>query len=113
METDITLENETDKIIIDAKFYRETMTVNYDKKKIKSTNLYQLFSYLFNQQNEDSKTLNASGILLYPTIEADYNLQFKYGNHDINIRTVNLNSNWRNISTRLKQIVQIDTTVIN
>ena len=107
METDITLENETEKIIIDAKFYRETMTVNYDKERIKSANLYQLFSYLLNQQRQDTKTINATGILLYPTIEDDYNLEFKYKNHDIQIRTVNLNTNWRNISSRLKQIIQL------
>ena len=108
METDITLENETEKIIIDAKFYRETMTVNYDKERIKSANLYQLFSYLLNQQRQDTKTINATGILLYPTIEDDYNLEFKYKNHDIQIRTVNLNTNWRNISSRLKQIIKYE-----
>lgn len=105
METDITLENDNEKIIIDAKFYRETMTVNYDKEKIKSANLYQLFSYLLNQQDGRLKTLNAKGILLYPTIETDYNLNFKYYNHIIQIRTVNLNSNWRNISRRLIEII--------
>jgi len=105
METDITLENENEKIIIDAKFYRETMTVNYDKVKIKSTNLYQLFSYLLNQQDTNLKTLNATGILLYPTIETDYNLNFKYNGHKIQIRTINLNSNWKNISSRLKEII--------
>jgi len=108
METDITLENEDEKIIIDAKFYRETMTVNYDKEKIKSANLYQLFSYLLNQQDGSSKTQNAKGILLYPTIETDYNLNFKYYNHNIQIRTVNLNSNWRKISSRLKEIIELD-----
>jgi 5-methylcytosine-specific restriction enzyme subunit McrC len=104
METDITLENENEKIIIDAKFYRETMTINYDKERIKSANLYQLFSYLLNQQDNSTKTLKATGILLYPTIETDYDLNFKYNEHKIQIRTVNLNSNWRNISTRLKEI---------
>lgn len=108
METDITLENENEKIIIDAKFYRETMTMNYDKERIKSANLYQLFSYLLNQQDKNAKTINATGILLYPTIEDDYNLQFKYDNHNIQIRTVNLNTNWRNISSRLKQIIQYE-----
>jgi 5-methylcytosine-specific restriction enzyme subunit McrC len=104
METDITLENEVEKIIIDAKFYRETMTINYDKERIKSANLYQLFSYLLNQQDNSTKTQTATGILLYPTIETDYDLNFKYNEHKIQIRTVNLNSNWRNISTRLKEI---------
>lgn len=108
METDITLENDLEKIIIDAKFYRETMTLNYDKEKIKSSNLYQLFSYLLNQQDSNLKTQNATGILLYPTIETDYNLNFKYSGHKILIRTINLNSNWRNISSRLKEIIELE-----
>jgi 5-methylcytosine-specific restriction enzyme subunit McrC len=107
METDITLENEKDKIIIDAKFYRETMILNYDKERIKSANLYQLFSYLLNQQDATAKSKNATGILLYPTIENDYNLNFKYKDHKIQIRTVNLNSNWRNIALRLKEIIEV------
>ena len=107
METDITLQNETEKIIIDAKFYRETMTINYDKERIKSANLYQLFSYLLNQQDNSIKTQTATGILLYPTIETDYDLNFKYNEHKIQIRTVNLNSNWKNISARLKEITNI------
>ena len=112
METDITLENDSEKIIIDAKFYRETMTVNYDKERIKSANLYQLFSYLLNQEDGSSKTKNAKGILLYPTIETDYNLNFKYYDHNIQIRTVNLNSNWKNISLRLKEIIELDSESI-
>jgi 5-methylcytosine-specific restriction enzyme subunit McrC len=108
METDITLENVNEKIIIDAKFHRETMTLNYDKEKIKSANLYQLFSYLLNQQDSSLKTQNATGILLYPTIETDYDLNFRYNQHKIKIRTINLNSNWRNISSRLKEIIELE-----
>lgn len=105
METDITLENDIEKIIIDAKYYHETMTLNYDKEKIKSANLYQLFSYLLNQEDNLLKTQTAKGILLYPTIENDYNLLFQYKQHSIQIRTINLNTNWKNISARLKEII--------
>ncbi|MDT3739716.1 MAG: 5-methylcytosine-specific restriction endonuclease system specificity protein McrC [Candidatus Kapabacteria bacterium] len=105
METDITLENSEEKIIIDAKFYRETMNLYYDREKIKSTNLYQLFSYLLNQQDGNMKTQNATGILLYPTITKDYDLEFHYKDHKIKIMTLNLNSNWRNISSRLNEII--------
>ncbi len=105
METDITLENNSEKIIIDAKYYRETMVINYDKEKIKSNNLYQLFSYLLNQEDNTPKTENAKGILLYPTIEKDYDLQYKYKTHTIEIRTINLNANWKLISNRLKEII--------
>jgi 5-methylcytosine-specific restriction enzyme subunit McrC len=106
MQTDITLESSDEKLIIDAKFYRETMTTSYDKEKIHSSNLYQLFSYLLNQESSEKKTTCATGILLYPTIENEYDLNFKYGEHDILIRTINLNSNWRNISSRLKHIIK-------
>ena len=109
METDITLENNTEKIIIDAKYYRETMIINYDKEKIKSNNLYQLFSYLLNQEDNTSKTINAKGILLYPTIEKDYDLLYKYKSHSIEIRTINLNSNWKLISNRLKEIINLES----
>jgi 5-methylcytosine-specific restriction enzyme subunit McrC len=108
METDITLENNYEKIIIDAKYYRETMTINYDKERIKSNNLYQLFSYLLNQEDNTPKTVNAKGILLYPTIEKDYDLQYKYKNHKIEIRTINLNANWKLISNRLKEIIDLN-----
>lgn len=111
METDISLENEEQKIIIDAKYYRETMTTNYDKERIKSSNLYQLFSYLLNQQDGSEKTKKATGILLYPTVEKDYDLDFKYNDHKIQIRTINIDTNWRNISTRLKKIINaVDST---
>jgi len=44
---------------------------------------------------------------LYPTIEKDYDLDFQYNDHKIQIRTVNLDTNWRNISTRLKEIINV------
>ena len=107
METDISLENETEKIIIDAKYYQETMKKNYGKEKIQSTNLYQLFSYLLNQEDDSEKTQNAKGILLYPTIEKEYNLNYKFKNHQIQIKTLNLNADWREIEKRLKEIIAI------
>ncbi len=106
MFTDTTLENEREKIIIETKFYKETMAINYERERIKSANLYQLFSYLLNQENENHKTINARGILLYPTIEKEHDLHFKYKTHDIFLKTVNLNTNWKNISKRLVSLIR-------
>lgn len=105
MKTDITLKNESSKIIIDTKYYRETMVTNYDKERIHSANLYQLFSYLINQQDNNPVTQKATGILLYPTIERDIDLHYKYNDHNIYIKTVNLNDHWKKIEERLKQII--------
>lgn len=106
METDISLENETEKIIIDAKYYKETMRVNYGKEKIQSANLYQLFSYLLNQEDGSQKTQNAKGILIYPTIAKEYDLNYKFRSHQIQIKTINLNADWREIERRLKEIIE-------
>lgn len=105
MQTDITLESSESKIIIDAKFYKEALKANWGKEKINSSNLYQLFSYLINQRSQDSKTQNAIGILLYPTVQNEYELDYKFENHKISIKTVNLDQNWKNINVRLLSIV--------
>ncbi len=107
MRTDISLTNETRKIIIDAKYHRETLTENFSREKIKSANLYQLFSYLLNQRGADEKSQNATGILLYPTIEKEYDLEFQYQSHQIFIKTVNLDMNWKKIETRLLDLVNL------
>jgi 5-methylcytosine-specific restriction enzyme subunit McrC len=105
MKTDISLENDSEKIIIDAKYYRETLITNFEKEKIKSNNLYQLFSYLLNQRDGTEKNQKAKGILLYPSIQKEYNLKYRYQGHDIEIRTVNLNENWKKIESRLLEII--------
>ncbi|MCA6363491.1 MAG: restriction endonuclease [Bacteroidetes bacterium] len=105
MQTDITLENENEKIIIDTKFYKETMNVNKSGDKLKPVNLYQLFSYLINQEDGSDKSLKATGMLLYPTINEDYRLNYMYKDHPIKVRTLNLNTHWTNIETCLLQII--------
>lgn len=105
MQTDITLENNETKIIIDAKYYRKTLSTNYDAEKISSANLYQLFSYVMNQRDGSEKYENTIGILIYPEIDKAYDLQYRYQNHDIFIKTVDLNANWQNIHNRLLNII--------
>jgi 5-methylcytosine-specific restriction enzyme subunit McrC len=108
MITDITLESPTEKIIIDAKFYSETLTSNYEQLKIRSSHLYQIFSYLMNQRDDkDPRTSNARGILLYPTITEDYDLDFEQGSHAISVKTVNLDNDWKLIDRRLRENVRV------
>lgn len=108
MRTDITLENQKRKIIIDTKYYTRTLTQNFDAhEKVHPSHLYQLFSYLKNQENGEDITQQATGILLYPVCSKEYeDINFTYASHRILIRTVNLNTHWQNISQRLKEIVR-------
>ncbi|TVQ89262.1 MAG: hypothetical protein EA393_07305 [Bacteroidetes bacterium] len=74
-------------------------------QKINSSNLYQLFSYLKNQETDSKLTLNCEGILLYPSIQNDFVHSYKYENHRIRVMSVNLNQEWQNIMTDLLKII--------
>lgn len=90
MKTDITLDSLNSKIIIDAKYYQETMATNYKNQKIVTGNLYQLFSYLINQEDGTEKTKRTTGILLYPKVDEDYDLSYSFEGHTIRIKTIDL-----------------------
>lgn len=105
MLTDITLENADEKIIIDTKYYQEALAERYERKKIKSANLYQLFCYLLNQEDDSARTKFTKGILLYPKVDQDYDLSYSYKNHLLFIRTIDLNTRWDLIDRRLREII--------
>ena len=107
MLTDITLQSEDQKIIIDTKYYKEAFQENvYNKKeKINSANLYQLFSYLNNQVTDSEITHNCEGILLYPSVKNDFIYSYRYKKHKIRVISINLNQDWKNIETDLLNIV--------
>lgn len=105
METDISIYTKSEKIIIDAKYYREALTSQFETKKLQSNNLYQIFSYLINQRDNSPLTENARGILIYPATDVEINLEYQFENHQIDIKTVDLNVKWMLIEKRLKEIV--------
>ena len=105
MRTDISIENEQGKIIIDAKYYRQTFAQHYDKASLHSHNLYQLFSYLINQRSEHPGTLKTRGMLLYPETGREVDLDYWYEDHLIQIKTLNLDQHWRLIEQRLRTLL--------
>jgi 5-methylcytosine-specific restriction enzyme subunit McrC len=109
MRTDISLESSNRKIIIDTKFYSQTLDKRFDTEKIKSANLYQLYAYLRNIEYKEKSRLNevADGILLYPTIQKEYDQTYQMGSHRVKIVTVNLDQEWRKIHERLIDILKI------
>jgi len=105
MVTDISITTPDGRIIIDAKYYTSTLSLHWGKEKIISGNLYQIFSYLVNQQSDDPASLFTRGILIYPTTSVELNLKFLYRSHPVEVSTVNLNQHWKEIENRLKIIV--------
>ena len=106
MQTDITLYNKNRTLIIDAKYYNNMYQNNtmFDKETFRSNNLYQIFTYV---KNEDKKnTGNVSGMLIY--IKTDENekqfVEYKMGNNKIIVCNLDLSNNFRNVENQLNDI---------
>lgn len=103
MQTDISLESSDRKIIMDTKYYQNTLTQNLGSQKLISGNLYQLFSYLSNHKKAEGKEI--IGMLLYPKTGKELMLAYRIKEFSVKINTVDMNRDWLSIHTRLKEIV--------
>ncbi|MDX8045372.1 restriction endonuclease [Gracilibacillus sp. S3-1-1] len=65
MQTDLVLQKDKKTLIVDAKVYSENMAVRFEGgvAKQKSSNLYQIFTYINNWEKEADETV--AGMLLY------------------------------------------------
>jgi 5-methylcytosine-specific restriction enzyme subunit McrC len=111
MNTDITLESDSRKIIIDTKFYGNTLGsrgVDFGANKFHSANLYQIFSYVSNVAGSSSHSMNhkTEGILLYPTVDVELSEKFIIKDHPISVFTVDLNVEWQLIHDRMMVVLK-------
>lgn len=106
MQTDIFLQYNDKVLIIDTKYYAKTLQVQYDKATLHSNNMYQIFTYVKNQDKDD--TGNVSGLLLYAkTSEAIIpNCSFLMGKNRIGVKTLDLNKEFKLIEAQLDEIVK-------
>ncbi|MCG8574334.1 MAG: 5-methylcytosine-specific restriction endonuclease system specificity protein McrC [Flavobacteriales bacterium] len=107
MQTDISLEASHRKIVIDTKYYKNTLSAYFEVEKFHSTNLYQIHAYLSNLEKSTSHAMNKNceGILLYPTVQKEIDEAYQMEKHKVRICTVNLMQEWRGIENRLKQLI--------
>jgi len=109
MQTDISLESDDKKIIIDTKYYSEALSEHYGVKKIREPNLYQIFAYLKNIEKKSEKDKFSTGILLYPFVDIDLDYTVNIQGHEIVIRTINLYQDWHKIHADLLAIIGLST----
>jgi 5-methylcytosine-specific restriction enzyme subunit McrC len=105
MQTDTTLQFEDKTLIIDAKYYGQSMRKSFDKRVYHSHNLYQIFSYVKNLDKDQSG--GVSGMLLYAKtserVTPDEDLVIS-GNK-ISIKTLDLNQSFQAITEELDALV--------
>lgn len=106
MQTDTFLRMNDRILIIDAKYYGKTLQSSYDKKTLHSANLYQIFTYVKNQDKNNSG--NVSGLLLYAKTEENItpDCSFIISGNKIGAKTLDLNTDFKNIRAQLDGIVE-------
>jgi 5-methylcytosine-specific restriction enzyme subunit McrC len=104
MVTDISLLSAERKIIIDTKFYRQALVQRYNKQKLISGHLYQLFAYLKNHP-ESTGRVPLEGMLLYPVVAQELRLSYHLQGHAISINTINLAQPWPQIKQDLLALI--------
>jgi len=114
MQTDISIRSGQQTLIIDAKYYQNTLTSYYDSESIHSHNLYQLFAYLKNLEARGGADAVASGMLLYPVVDKRVRLEYEIQGHAVDICTIDLAQDWRGVRDELMELVtdlQLGTTL--
>ena len=107
MQTDIMLHFKKGKtLIIDAKYYSQTMQYHFNKVTIHSHNLYQIHTYVTNQDKKHEG--NVDGMLLYAKTEEeiipDGQIHLNDGNV-ISFKTLDLNQDFHQIKKRLNSFI--------
>ena len=114
LETDVSLFNATNKLVIECKFYETAISTRSfgdqnKKSSFISAHINQLFVYLKNLEIRDKSIL--SGMIIYPEngekIESTYNMQ----GHKVCIRTINLEANAQQINDQMLDCLNTFKTV--
>ena len=106
MITDVSIEKDGSKVIVEVKYYKEALAIHYEKEKFHSPHMFQLFAYLKNLEAKGGVNTNCSGILLYPKVEKDIHSNMEMFGHKVMVRTLDLNRHWKSIHKDLIDILE-------
>ena len=106
MKTDITIRDKNKVTVIDTKYYNNMFQhhyLNLDKPKFRSDNIYQLYTYL-NNLNEEDKEIE--GMLLYPNTTSTIRSERRVSGKRIMINNINLNQEWDKIEAEMLELIE-------
>jgi len=105
MYNDIRLDRHGQTLVIDTKYYAETLRLRHGNRRVQSGHLYQIFTYLKNLAPKLTSDIQLSGMLLYPTVSDELDLEFEVQGHPIRVCTINLDQPWQKIHSDLLSLV--------
>ena len=108
MQSDIVLEKDDNILIIDAKYYAHTTQQRFNKATVHSANLYQIFIYVKNKQEElKDRQVTVSGMLLYAKTDEQIvpDNTYQMSGNQINVKTLDLNCGFDEIREQLDKLM--------
>ena len=76
-----------------------------DGQRFKTSNIYQLYSYLRSQEHDDDpRSLNSEGVLLYPAISFDIDEAAELQGHIVRFATIDLAAQTSAVVEQLRQL---------
>lgn len=97
METDISLTSAERTIVIDAKYYKQTLIGRPGfAKKLRSAHLYQLFTYL-NHASHRYPGTQVDGALIYPAVGSSISADYQIADHRLRVVAIDLDRDWKDI----------------
>lgn len=109
MQSDIMLSKGHQVLIIDAKYYMNTMQTQFDKQTLHSGNLYQIFTYVKNKEVEIADGQHeVAGMLMYAKTDEEIvpDQRYSMSGNKIYVRTLDLNGDFTMIKEQLDSIVE-------
>ena len=109
MQSDITLRYNGLTLIIDAKYYAHTTQQRFNKATVHSANLYQIFTYVKNKQEElKDRQVTVSGMLLYAKTDEQIvpDNTYQMSGNQISVKTLGLDMPFEDIKTQLDEIAE-------
>ncbi len=116
MKLDILLENQAQekRMVIDTKYTAITTRRQHGGESFKSNYIYQLYTYLRSQEtNDDLLSLNATGMLLHPSVGVHYDECVSIQGHDIRFCTVDLTQTADSIRKQLLLLITSEANRTN
>lgn len=99
MNTDISVRGGGTRLIIDAKYYQDSLSSRWEVEKLHSNNLYQLMSYLSNASSDDGVSL--AGMLIYPRVDRELRQKYVIQGYPVYVGTLDLNKDWQEVHSEL------------
>jgi len=103
MQTDITVRSPSRTVIIDAKYYAQTLATGRFGQRLRSAHLYQLSTYLAHEERRSGRQV--AGMLIYPLTSIALEEQFTLLGHSVTVATVDLSMPWPHIAERLTALL--------